>query len=154
VAAARRAAELNPGRARLHLTLARLHARRGDVAAARASLALARQSPDESTRVLAAFSARRLEEFEAATAEVRGTLTRVSCLRSGALDFVVDAHGRYYRLRAPSARTVFLFDPPGAPVERTLVCGEHGTAVVARYAPDPAPSAEGVHGRLLSLTFP
>jgi tetratricopeptide (TPR) repeat protein len=150
----RRAVALNPGRARLHLTLARLYARKQDVAAARAALRHARESRDEVTRLVAQLASRRVEEYEASTAEVRGTLTRLGCLAGGELEFVVDAGGRPYRLSAPSPRGVFLYRTTGEPLELTLTCGAQHTAVVARYAPDPGVGTEAVKGRLLTLTIP
>jgi tetratricopeptide (TPR) repeat protein len=154
VAIVRRAVALNPSRAQLHLTLARLYARRQDVPAARAALRHARESREEVTRLLAELASRRLEEFEATTAEVRGTLMKLGCLTGGGLEFVVDAGGHPYRLHAPSPRGVFLYRPGGEPLELTLSCGAQNTAVVARYAPEPGPLGEGVQGRLLTLTFP
>jgi tetratricopeptide (TPR) repeat protein len=150
----RRAIALNPTRSQLYLTVARLHVRKGDLAAARSALRHASESRDEHTRVLAALSWLRLDDYEATTAEVRGTLTKVGCLSGGALEFVVDAGERFYRLRAPSAQGVFLYRPTGEPLELTLVCGEQATAVVARYTPDPGIATDGIHGRLLRLTFP
>jgi tetratricopeptide (TPR) repeat protein len=152
LAVVRRAVALNPSRARLHLTLARLYARKQDVAGARTALRHARESRDEVTRLVAQLATRQVDEFDARTAEVRGTLMKLGCLPDGGLDFVVFAGGRSYRLRAPSPRGVFLYRPSGEPVELTLTCGAQQAAVVARYAPEPG-LVEGVEGRILSLTF-
>jgi hypothetical protein len=79
---------------------------------------------------------------------------KVGCLTGGALEFVVDADGRFYRLRAPSPRDVFLYRPSGEPLEQTLVCGEQPAGpVVARYRPESGVTETGVYGRLLTLTF-
>jgi tetratricopeptide (TPR) repeat protein len=150
-----RAIARSPGRAQLYLTVARLHVRRDEVPAARAALRHALESREEGTRVLAALSWKRLDEYEATTAEVQGTLLRVGCLRGGALEFLVDADGRFFRLHAPSPREVLLYRSTREPLERTLLCGEQAaTPVVARYRPESGLPDAGVYGRVLAMTFP